>query len=154
MRLFVALVPPESLRRDLDAALAPARDSIRGRWVPWENLHFTLAFLGEVDGAQLPEVTEAVSRAVAHHAPCFVELGGLAELRINHQVLSPVEIVAARRELPDSDHVPFADNHCGDLYCWRRKCDDEPEVWVWDHELREYELVNSSFTEWLRENRF
>src|SRR5687768_18032089 len=46
----------------------------------------------------------------------FVRLGGLGELRINHRVLPPSEILESIRYLPDREHVPFADNGCGDLY--------------------------------------
>ena len=50
MRLFVALVPPEEFRRDLERQGRGLRALCqRGRMVPWENIHLTLAFLGETD---------------------------------------------------------------------------------------------------------
>lgn len=50
MRLFVALVPPEELRRDLERQGRGLRALCqRGRMVLWENIHLTLAFLGETD---------------------------------------------------------------------------------------------------------
>lgn len=50
MRLFVALVPPEGLRRDLERQGRGLRALCeRGRMVPWENIHLTLAFLGETE---------------------------------------------------------------------------------------------------------
>lgn len=50
MRLFVALVPPEELRRDLEQQGRKLRALCqKGRMIPRENIHLTLAFLGETD---------------------------------------------------------------------------------------------------------
>lgn len=63
MRLFVALVPPEGLRRDLERRGEELRGLCRrGRVVPWENIHLTLAFLGETDRR------DAVERAMGRGA--------------------------------------------------------------------------------------
>lgn len=84
----------------------------------------------------------------------FVKLGGLAELRINHRVLSPVEILAALRYVDGTKYVPFADNGCGDLYCWERVAAVEPPVIFADHESNQYLADSEGFIEWLRKNRF
>lgn len=56
MRLFVALVPSPAVREALYERIAPLRASHpRLRWVPRENLHLTLLFIGEGD-----PVTEAL----------------------------------------------------------------------------------------------
>ena len=63
MRLFVALVPPEGLRRALEEEGKALRTLCgRGRMVPRENLHLTLAFLGENDRRR------AVERAMVRAA--------------------------------------------------------------------------------------
>jgi hypothetical protein len=80
----------------------------------------------------------------------FVRLGGLGELRINHRVLPPAEILQSLRYLPDREHVPFADNGCGDLYCWPRTETAEPVVLFADHETGyTYKEAAISFTQWL-----
>ena len=85
----------------------------------------------------------------------FVRLGGLAELRINHRVLPPFEILQTLRYLPDREHVPFADNGCGDFYCWPRTEAAEPVVLFADHETGyTYSETAGSFTHWLEEQRF
>ena len=63
MRLFVALVPPEKLRRALEEEGRALRALCgRGRMVSRENLHLTLAFLGETDRRR------AVERAMVRAA--------------------------------------------------------------------------------------
>lgn len=84
----------------------------------------------------------------------FVRLGGLGELRINHRVLPPAEILQSRRYLPDQEHVPFADNGCGDLYCWPRVDAAEPSIVFAHHESGSYVEDAASFSQWLEENRF
>lgn len=48
MRLFIAIDLPEAVKSRLDSLRA---DIPGARWVPPEQLHLTLAFLGEVDAA-------------------------------------------------------------------------------------------------------
>jgi SMI1 / KNR4 family (SUKH-1) len=85
----------------------------------------------------------------------FVRLGGLGELRINHRVLAPSGILESMRYLPDREHVPFADNGCGDLYCWPRSMEAEPMVLLAEHDA-DYACRESarSFTLWLERERF
>ncbi len=58
MRLFAAILLPESVRREL----ARLSGGIPGaRWSPEENYHLTLRFIGEVDSAFAEELAEALS---------------------------------------------------------------------------------------------
>ncbi len=58
MRLFIAIELPEPQR----AALAALANGLPGaKWVGEENLHLTLRFLGELDGAQAADVDEALA---------------------------------------------------------------------------------------------
>lgn len=62
MRLFVAVPVPAHIADDL----ADLCSGIPGaRWVPPENFHITLRFLGEVDGVQADDVHEALTRIAA-----------------------------------------------------------------------------------------
>ena len=84
----------------------------------------------------------------------FISLGGLGELRINHRVLSPEEILDTLQYLPSDQYIPFADNGCGDLYCWPKTSKPEPPVLFVDHESREFSNESPSFAVWLKTNRF
>lgn len=57
MRLFVAIELPEAVQRKL----SQLRQELSGaRWVRSEQLHLTLAFLGEVSEQQLGQLSEAL----------------------------------------------------------------------------------------------
>lgn len=72
MRLFVAIDLPADLRERLAALL----DRIPGaRWVAPENLHLTLRFIGEADGAQAQDIDAALTGLRAESFP--VTLAGL-----------------------------------------------------------------------------
>jgi 2'-5' RNA ligase len=58
MRLFVALPLPDPVRRRLGLICAGLPGA---RWVPPENLHITLRFLGELSGGEMDDVDAALS---------------------------------------------------------------------------------------------
>ncbi|MFC4609196.1 RNA 2',3'-cyclic phosphodiesterase [Streptomyces maoxianensis] len=73
MRLFAAVLPPASAVGELARAVdrlrnLPGADSLR--WTGRDGWHFTLAFMGEVDDALLPELHERLGRA-AHRTAAF-----------------------------------------------------------------------------------
>jgi hypothetical protein len=84
----------------------------------------------------------------------FLNLGGLSQRWIHNRVLSPQQIVHSAKYLPDTDHIPFAENGTGDLYCWLREERPEPAVVLADHETAEYQQDSASFAEWLAKTRF
>jgi 2'-5' RNA ligase len=80
-RLFVALEPSDPVRRRIGAAAAAIRRaSTRAadevRWVPPENVHLTLQFLGAVPEERVPAVEEAVRAAAAGSHPLSLEVKG------------------------------------------------------------------------------
>ena len=79
----------------------------------------------------------------------FVELGGLAELRLRDRMLSPEGVASAIGSALVKDFVPFAANGCGDLVGWRVAEMVEPEVVGYDHEDKKLSICFSGFAEWL-----
>jgi RNA 2',3'-cyclic 3'-phosphodiesterase len=77
MRLFVALEIPETVRENL-AAIRMNFSSVglQLRWVPPENLHVTLKFIGGVPGEKLQPIIEAL-RSVRADKPVQVKFSGL-----------------------------------------------------------------------------
>lgn len=82
MRLFVALEIPAAVRDNLTTlvkdfrALSSQLSDKRPRWVPPENLHVTLKFIGEVDSGKLEGIRAALSK-VCCHAPVDMKFRGL-----------------------------------------------------------------------------
>ncbi|MBT2387363.1 RNA 2',3'-cyclic phosphodiesterase [Streptomyces sp. ISL-11] len=80
MRLFAAVIPPDAAVAELATAIAPLRSlpgAERLRWTEPASWHFTLAFLGEVDEALLPALTERLDRAAHRHAPHELRFAGV-----------------------------------------------------------------------------
>ncbi len=73
MRLFIAIEFPVDLKR----ALGSLRFDIPGaRWVPTEQIHLTLAFLGEVKETTVVQLTDHLSRIrVPAFEICFTGTG-------------------------------------------------------------------------------
>jgi 2'-5' RNA ligase len=79
-RLFIAI----TLSADLLVALTSAQRQLQRklaaqplRWARPEGIHLTLKFLGDTDPARIPDITDALSRAAAKHAPFELPVGGL-----------------------------------------------------------------------------
>jgi RNA 2',3'-cyclic 3'-phosphodiesterase len=70
MRLFVAIEPPAGVLAELAAAVQPLQQAVPElRWTSSNAWHLTLAFLGDVDEAVLPELTTRLERAARRHPP-------------------------------------------------------------------------------------
>ena len=65
-RLFVAIRPPEHIR---DLLVDAMDDSPELRWVPYENLHLTLRFIGEVERPMAEDLGTTLERVTN---PAFV----------------------------------------------------------------------------------
>ncbi len=76
MRLFVALVPPEEAVQHLDEFLAVRREAAPFRWTLAEQLHVTLAFLGEVPDRRLDDLVERLERAAGRRTTVATRVAG------------------------------------------------------------------------------
>lgn len=77
MRMFVALVPPESVVEDLEEFLGPRREAgSHLRWTAQEQWHLTLAFMPDVAPRHLDDLVERLGRAAARRTPFDLALAG------------------------------------------------------------------------------
>ena len=79
LRLFVAIEIPGSVKDVVEQAFAPWREAFpKARWVPRENLHVTLKFLGRTWprlADRVPEQVEAAAADVSRFAARLREVG-------------------------------------------------------------------------------
>lgn len=75
LRLFVAFEVPEEAQRAIDEAVAPLRERFpKARWVPTENRHVTLKFLGQTWPRLRGWVEEQVATVASHADPIATRL--------------------------------------------------------------------------------
>lgn len=102
IRLFVALALPDALRSELAALQMGVPGA---RWVPPENFHVTLRFIGEVDGGTARDIDEAL--AEIESGPVTVTLRGVghfgdaARLRALYAAVEPTAELQQLRERVD-----------------------------------------------------
>ena len=78
LRLFVAFEVPEAVRSDLSDAVGPLRERFpKARWVPIENQHVTLKFLGSTYPRLVEWVSSAVGDVAGRQPPFETRVAGL-----------------------------------------------------------------------------
>lgn len=77
MRAFIALELPEAFADEVDALARRLEAACAGRFVPAENRHLTLAFLGEVGEADVRLAMSALDAACAGVGPVPLAAAGL-----------------------------------------------------------------------------
>jgi 2'-5' RNA ligase len=85
MRLFIALPLPGNVEGKLgEISKLLKHQGGKVRWVPPENIHMTVRFLGDTDEATVPKLTQLIDRVAAEFGPAEVtinRLGGFPNLR-------------------------------------------------------------------------
>lgn len=78
LRLFVAVDVPQDVRDSVAEAVAPLRERFPvARWVPTQNQHVTLKFLGSTWPRLVEWVTASVGEVASTHAPFQTRVTGL-----------------------------------------------------------------------------
>jgi 2'-5' RNA ligase len=78
MRTFAAVVPPPAAARGLAAIGESLSSHLPGlRWVPVENLHFTLRFFGDLTPGEIARAGEVADQVAVLAVPFPVELDRL-----------------------------------------------------------------------------
>jgi 2'-5' RNA ligase len=78
VRLFAAILIPQEVAADLDAAVAPYRDDVL-RWTTSDSWHLTLAFYGQVDDTRVPDLKSRLTRAAKRYQALSLTLKGAGQ---------------------------------------------------------------------------
>lgn len=78
IRLFVAIEIPEPVKDAVEDAFGPWREAFpRARWVPRENWHVTVKFLGRTWPRLRDWVPERLEAAAGEQTPCSTAIAGV-----------------------------------------------------------------------------
>lgn len=113
LRLFFALWPDDATA----SALMQLQSTMRGRIVPYANLHLTLTFLGQQPTAQLPNLKDVLARLPCTEMTLTLDrLGYFPRKRLawigSHE--TPGELLALHRSLVEAlraRHIDFNSEH-------------------------------------------
>jgi len=77
MRLFIAIGIPAVVKTSINGIIGKIGADSRGvRWVPTENMHLTVKFLGDVRDDLIPMIKERLLPLGIHHQPFTVDVRG------------------------------------------------------------------------------
>ncbi len=78
LRCFIAVSLPGPLKRAIGDVIGKLRESGADiKWVPDENLHLTLKFLGETETERVDEIKNMLRKKLSHYAPFYIRIGGV-----------------------------------------------------------------------------
>jgi 2'-5' RNA ligase len=85
MRLFIAALLPEEIRKQLTNYIDSLKHNIEGvKWEKSEKLHVTLKFLGDVEESMLDDIANLIQERASEYSPFsfnLTELGGFPNLK-------------------------------------------------------------------------
>ena len=79
MRTFIALDIPSVLQDDVAALARQLKTAVEGRFVPRENYHLTIAFLGDASERDLAEAMTVLDEAAGRFDPVELSPDGLGK---------------------------------------------------------------------------
>lgn len=80
IRAFIAIDLSQEILERIDQMSLDLRsrlEKVPVRWVPADNIHLTLKFLGNVSTANLEMLKEIMGNVVANHHECDISVGGI-----------------------------------------------------------------------------
>lgn len=88
MRLFIAINFTSSIKNLLQNDIEELRKhSVSGNFTPKENLHLTLAFLGEISKERIPDIEDAMSKACKGYTPSAIMIKGFGKFIMRGEIL-------------------------------------------------------------------
>ena len=76
-RCFIALEPPAPVEKCLRERLAAFSTNPQVKWVPPQNLHLTMLFLGDTESSLIPDIATAMQQRASEYEAPQLSLRGL-----------------------------------------------------------------------------
>lgn len=126
IRAFIAVNLSQDILDRINQVSNELRDSMKEvpiRWVPVENIHLTLKFLGNVSTSNLEILKDILGKVVASHHECDISVGGIGAFPKPHNprviwigMEVPQELVALQHNIEietarlgySREHRPFS----------------------------------------------
>lgn len=114
MRAFIAIHFPKEVQMALYQRVQDLKKaSIRGRFTRNENMHLTLAFLGEIASERVEEVIKIMNQVASEHTSFEMKLDGLGKFASRGEGLywcgieekPPTSMKVAKINLMKSEHI-------------------------------------------------
>lgn len=80
LRAFIAIEIPPEIHKAIETKTAPIQTALSSsliRWVPVDNIHLTLKFLGDVSPTNVEMLAQMLSAEASHHENIEIKFGGL-----------------------------------------------------------------------------
>jgi 2'-5' RNA ligase len=126
IRAFIAINLSQEILERIEQVSLELRSRLEGvpiRWVPADNIHLTLKFLGNVSTANLEMLKEILGKVVTNHRECDISVGGIGAFPKPHNprviwvgMEVPQELVALQHNIEietarlgySREHRPFS----------------------------------------------
>lgn len=75
LRCFIAIEIPETIKKSITDIIDTLKKSGSDiKWVPNENIHITLQFLGETEESLIPDIKGALCKILAPYSPFYIKI--------------------------------------------------------------------------------
>jgi len=78
IRCFIAVNLHDETRKALGSVITELKKAGADvKWVPVDNIHLTMKFLGNTDASLIPEITESLSKKLSHYNAFYITIAGV-----------------------------------------------------------------------------
>ncbi|MFN8383260.1 MAG: RNA 2',3'-cyclic phosphodiesterase [Anaerolineales bacterium] len=109
LRAFIAIDLPDQLQDALEKQITRLRQPLGDelvRWVPTQNMHLTLKFLGTISASHLEFLKQLITQTVESHAPFDMQINGIGSFPNSKQarilwagIHAPAELSSLQKSL-------------------------------------------------------
>jgi len=109
LRAFIAIDLPQNLQDSIEKQTARLRQTLGDqiiRWVPTQNMHLTLKFIGDISTSHVEFLKQLIAHEAASHMQFELQIGGLGSFPTSRQprilwagLHAPAELVSLQKSI-------------------------------------------------------